>query len=57
MSRLPQQYYGYYPYQYQPAFWQTLIAGVVDLIIIAALAAWAFSLVKKAIKGEEIKLL
>ena len=57
MSHYPQQYYGYYPYEYQPAFWQALIAGVIDLIIIAAMAAWAFSLVKKSLKGEEVKLL
>ena len=57
MSQFPEQYYGYQSYQYQPAFWQALIAGVIDLIIIAAMAAWAFSLVKKSLKGEEVKLL
>jgi hypothetical protein len=57
VSQYPQEYYSYYPNQYQPAFWQALIAGIVDLIIIAAMAAWAFSLIKKSLKGEEVKLL
>ena len=57
MNPYPQPYYAYQLSQYQPAFWQALIAGVIDLIIIAAMAAWAFSLVKKSLKGEEVKLL
>ena len=56
MSYLPQQYYGYYPTQYQPQFWQALVAGVIDIVIIIALGAWALSLVKKAVKGEEVEL-
>ncbi|AQU02713.1 cytosine permease [Dehalococcoides mccartyi] len=56
MSYLPQQYYGYYPAQYQPQFWQALVAGVIDIVIIIALGAWALSLVKKAMKGEEVEL-
>ncbi|POZ58502.1 hypothetical protein C1O63_1467 [Dehalococcoides mccartyi] len=56
MSYLPQQYYGYYPAQYQPQFWQALVAGVIDIVIIIALGAWALSLVKKAMKGEEVDL-
>jgi hypothetical protein len=56
VSYLPQQYYGYYPAQYQPQFWQALVAGVIDIVIIIALGAWALSLVKKAMKGEEVEL-
>ena len=56
MSYLPQQYYGYYSAQYQPQFWQAMIAGIIDLVIVIALGAWAFSLVKKALKGEEVEL-
>jgi hypothetical protein len=52
----PQQYYGNYPAEYQPQFWQAMIAGIIDLIILVALGAWAFSLVKKALKGEEVDL-
>jgi hypothetical protein len=33
-----------------------MIAGFIDLIILVALGAWAFSLVKKALKGEEVDL-
>jgi len=56
MSYQPQQYYGYYPAEYQPQFWQALVAGVIDLVIMIALGAWALSLVKKALKGEEVEL-
>ena len=52
----PQQYYGYYPSQYQPMLWQALIGGAIDLIILVALGAWALSLVRKALKGEEVEL-
>ena len=56
MSYQPQQYYGYYPAQYELQFWQALVAGVIDLVIMIALGAWALSLVKKALKGEEVEL-
>ena len=52
----PQQYYSYYPAEYQPQFWQAMIAGIIDLVIVVALGAWALSLVKKALKGEEVDL-
>jgi hypothetical protein len=52
----PQQYYNYYPAEYQPQFWQALVAGVIDVVIMVALGAWALSLVKKAFKGEEVEL-
>jgi len=44
------------PYRYHPLWWQAVIAGAVDLIILAALAAWAFSVVRAALRGEEVKL-
>jgi len=56
MRYQPQQYYYYYPAEYQPQFWQAMVAGVIDIVIIVALGAWALSLVKKAFKGEEVKL-
>ncbi len=56
MSYQPQQYYYYYPADYQPQFWQALVGGVIDLVIMIALGAWALSLVKKALKGEEVEL-
>jgi len=56
MNYQPQQYYSYYPAEYQPQFWQALVAGVIDLVIMIALGAWALSLVKKALKGEEVEL-
>ena len=52
----PQQYYSYYPTEYQPQFWQAIVAGVIDIVIMVALGAWALSLVKKALKGEEVDL-
>ena len=56
MSYQPQQYYSNYPAEYQPQLWQAMIAGIIDLVIVIALGAWAFSLVKKALKGEEVDL-
>lgn len=55
MNTYPQQY-DYYPSQYQPQFWQAVVAGVIDVVIMVALGAWALSLVKKAFKGEEVSL-
>jgi hypothetical protein len=55
MNEYPQQY-GYQPAQYQPLFWQGLVAGVIDVAIMVAFGAWALSLAKKAFKGEEVKL-
>ncbi len=54
MSYQPQQYY--YPAEYQPQFWQALIAGAMDVLILIALGAWALSLVKKSFRGEEVDL-
>jgi len=49
----PQQYYVYYPAQYDPMAGFT--AGLMSFIIFIALGAWAISLVRKAIKGEEVE--
>ena len=56
MSYQPQQYYNYYPAEYQPQFWQAFVAGVIDIVIMIALGAWALSLAKKAFRGEEVDL-
>ena len=56
MSYLPQQYYSYYPAEYQPQLWQVIVGGVIDIVIMVALGSWALSLVKKALKGEEVEL-
>ncbi|WP_149867364.1 cytosine permease [Dehalococcoides mccartyi] len=56
MSYQPHPYFSYYPAGYQPQFWQALVAGVIDIAIMVALGAWALSLVKKALKGEEVEL-
>ncbi len=59
MNQFPQQYqqyYGYYmPAEYQVMFWQALIAGLIDILILMALGAWALSLVRKVTKGEEVE--
>ena len=52
-GELPQQYY--YPAGYQPELWQTAFALLVDVVILVALGAWALSLVRSAIKGEEVR--
>ena len=55
MSYLPQEYYEYYPAEYQPQFWQAAFSGLVGMAMLVAVGAWAFSLVRKAVKGEEVK--
>jgi len=54
-SYLPQQDYGYYPSEYQPMFWQAAFSGLISIAILVAVGAWALSLVRKAIKGEEVE--
>ena len=51
----PQQYYGYYLAEYQPQFWQAAFSGLIGIAILVAMGAWALSLVRKAIKGEEVE--
>jgi len=55
MSQYPQEYYGYYPVQYQAMQWQGILGTLMGVAMLVAMAAWAFSLVKKAFKGEEVK--
>jgi len=52
---LPQQYYQYYPAEYQPQFWQAAFSGLVNIAILIAVGAWALSLARKAVKGEEVE--
>ena len=54
MSQYPQEYY-YAPAQYQAMQWQGILDAIIGVAIMVAMAAWAFSLVKKAFKGEEVK--
>ena len=55
MNQYPQEYYYYQPAQYQPQFWQTAFSGLVGIAMLIAMGAWAFSLVRKAFKGEEVE--
>ena len=55
MTQYPQPYYGYYPSEYQPMFWAALFEGLIGVAVLVALGAWALSLVRKAIKGEEVE--
>ena len=52
---LSQQYYQYYPAESQPQFWQAAFSGLVGVAMLIAVGAWAFSLVRKAFKGEEVE--
>jgi len=56
MSQYPQEYYSTYcPAQYQAMQWQGILGTLMGVAVLVAMAAWAFSLVKKALKGEEVK--
>jgi hypothetical protein len=54
MNQYPQDYY-YTPAEYQAAQWQGLLGTLMGIVMLVAMAAWAFSQVKKAFKGEEVK--
>jgi hypothetical protein len=55
MNQYPQgYYYGYTPVQYQVQQWQGLIGTLMGMAMLVAMGAWAFSQVKKAVKGEEV---
>ncbi|OBW61908.1 cytosine permease [Dehalococcoides mccartyi] len=47
--------YSYTPAEYQISQWQGVLGTLMGVAILIAMAAWAFSLVRKAIKGEEVK--
>ena len=36
-------------------FWAALFEGLIGVTVLVALGAWALSLVRKAIKGEEVE--
>ena len=55
MSLYPQPYFSYSPSQYQPLFWQEAFTALIGIAILVAMGAWALSLVKKFIKGEEVE--
>ena len=59
MNQYPEQYPmdspAYYPAQYQTMqVLEGTLGTVMGVIILIALGAWAFSLVKNSIKGEEV---
>ena len=49
--------YVYYPVQYQPMAWPAIFALLVDMASLVAVGAWALSMGRAALKGEEVKLL
>ena len=54
MNQYPQEYY-YSLAQYQAMQWQSIFTVLFGVAVLAAMAAWAFSLVRKAFRGEEVK--
>ena len=55
MNEYLPQYHPYTTMQYQALQWEGILGGLMGVLMLVALAAWAFSLVKKAFKGEEVK--
>lgn len=39
----------------QPMFWQGLVGVMINIAILIAVFSWAFSIAKKAWKGEEVE--
>ena len=50
-----EQYNGYISTSYQPQFLQTAISGLIGIAMLIAVGAWAFSVARKAFKGEEVE--
>jgi uncharacterized membrane protein len=42
--------------QVQPVFWQSFVVVMIDIAIMIALFSWAFSVAKKAWKGEKVEI-
>jgi uncharacterized membrane protein len=40
----------------RPMFWPELVAIMIDVAILIALFSWAFSIARKAWRGEEIEM-
>jgi uncharacterized membrane protein len=55
MTQYPVQYPEYSTYEYQVVQWQGIVGTLMSVAMLVAMGAWAFSLVKKAFKGEEVK--
>ncbi|MEN8615471.1 cytosine permease [Dehalogenimonas sp. THU2] len=55
MNLYPEEYRGYYPESYQPLFWQAVFSGIIGFAMMIAMSAWALSLVRKALKGEDVE--
>jgi hypothetical protein len=55
MSPYSEEYYVYSPTQYQAMQVQGIMGTLMGVVTLIALGAWAFSLVKKSLKGEEVK--
>ena len=50
-----EQYNGYLQTGYQPQFLQTAVSGLIGFAMVIAVGAWAFSIARKAFKGEEVE--
>ena len=55
MSPYSEEYYVYSPAQYKAMQVQGIMGTLMGVVMLIALGAWAFSLVKKSLKGEEVK--
>jgi hypothetical protein len=55
MNQYPAYYGTYSPAQYQVQQIQGVVGTVIAVAMMVAVGAWAFSTVKKAVKGEEVK--
>ena len=56
MTNSIQQQYSVAVGQVQPLFWQELVAVMIDIAILIALLSWAFSVAKRAWKGEKVEI-
>ena len=55
MSQYPQEYGTYDPALYQAQQWQGIVEVLMGVAMIVALGAWAFSLARKALTGQDVE--
>ena len=52
MNQYPQEYYVLLSGQYQAMQWQGILGTLMGVVMLVAMGAWAFSLVKKSLRAR-----
>lgn len=55
MNGYPKEYISYYPMSYQAEQWQGILGTLMGVAVLVAVGAWALSVARKALKGEDVE--